>query len=210
MKRTVNNRGLIVLALVVLAAGGGASYWMHSVAQQARENVGRMRQEVPSEAEVTKMLAESERKVGQYQFELEHLEQGVPNVAYVPTLLTELENLGKANQLEMIGVRPVVERDLKQSKREGSKSMKGSSKAYEEIDIDIVGRGTYGRVLATVSALQKFPKVVAVKTLSMTPKRDPNSLGGQPTLEAVVRIKAYVFADRKAEEPKGSGGTQVS
>lgn len=210
MKGASNNRGLIVLAVLVLVGGGGACYWMFNVAQNARDQVEAMRQDIPSEETVAKQLAESENKVSQYMYELNHLERGVPNVAYIPTLMTELENLGKANQLDVIGVRPVLDRTDKQQKRDGEKALKNSTKAYEEIDLDIVGRGTYGRVLATVNALQKFPKVVSVKTLSLSPKRDPNALAGPPTLEAVVRIRAYVFAEKPATEPKGSGDPEVS
>jgi len=210
LKPTANNKGLIILALLVVAGGGAATYWMSTVANDARERVTKLRSATPSETEVKKMLAESEQKVAQYQFELEHLEMGVPSIAYVPTLLTELEQLGRANELEVIGVRPVLDAEQKQTKREGEKSLTKSNKAYEEINIDFVGRGSYGHVLQTVSAIQKFPKIIAVKTISITPKREANNPTAKPNLEAVVRVKAFVFADKKANERKSSGELQTS
>ncbi|MGE0002549.1 MAG: type 4a pilus biogenesis protein PilO [Fimbriimonadaceae bacterium] len=210
MKSTSNNKGLIVLALLVVAGGGAATYWMSTVASSAREQVNKLRATTPSESEVKKQLAESDQKVAQYLFELEHLEMGVPSIAYVPTLLTELEQLGKANELEVIGVRPVLDAEQKQTKREGEKSLSKQDKAYEEINIDFIGRGSYGHVLQTVNALQKFPKIIAVKTISITPKREVNNLAAKPNLEAVVRVKAFVFADKKAKASKSSGEPQNS
>lgn len=210
MKSTSNNKGLIVLALLVVAGGGAATYWMSTVASSAREQVNKLRATTPSESEVKQQLVESEQKVAQYLFELEHLEMGVPSIAYVPTLLTELEQLGKANELEVIGVRPVLEAEQKQSKRDGEKSLSKQDKAYEEINIDFIGRGSYGHVLQTVNALQKFPKIIAVKTISITPKREVNNMTAKPNLEAVVRVKAFVFADKRANASKSSGEPQNS
>jgi len=45
-------------------------------------------------------------------------------------------------------------------------------------------------VLNLVSALQTFPKILSVSTVAVVPKRGIDS---QQTLEATVRIRAFVF-----------------
>ena len=149
--------------------------------------------EVPDEAEVKAKLAETETKLGEIQVQLDHLEKGVPNVAYVPTLLKELEQTGLQSQIKVTGVRPVA------APPSPAGSLEEEKPSYEEKNIDISGRGNYRSIIALLDHLQKFPKIVAVGTVGLTP-RVTGTATNYDYLEVTVRLKAYVFADDAAQK----------
>ena len=210
MKRGPDIKPAVAIGLGVVILTGGAAFWMSSVASASRQRADKLSLEVPKEADLKADLEQTKAKLTDIQTRLEHLEQGVPSLAYVPTLLTELETLGLSNQVKVTGVRPVVSNSNQKPEDKSSGGGAPKKKAYEEISIDITGRGSYGNVMRMVESLLKFPKVVSVQTISLTPVREAAQNGQAATLgtslEAVVRIKAYVFADpqESGQEPSGS------
>jgi Tfp pilus assembly protein PilO len=210
VKRGPDLKPAIAVGLGVVLLTGGAAFWMSSVASGSRQRADKLAMEVPKEADLKADLETTKTKLADIQARLEHLEQGVPSLAYVPTLLTELENLGLSNQVKVTGVRPVVNNNAQKPEDKTSGGGAPKKKAYEEISIDITGRGSYGNVMRMVESLLKFPKVVSVQTVSLTPVREAAQNGQAASLgtslEAVVRIKAYVFADpqESGQEPSGS------
>lgn len=180
---------MILLLVVVLILGGGAIYWQYSAMTAAESRVNSLESEVPNEEELTGTLTASQTELSEFQQKLQHLEKGVPQAAYVPTLIKELEQVGRMNKVTVTGVRPVMA--VSSPTKTGE-----DKKPYQEIEMDIVGRGGYLAVLNLVSALQTFPKILSVSTVAVVPKRDQDA---KQVLEATVRIKAFVFAEEKAE-----------
>lgn len=174
---------MFLLLLVVTLLGGGAVYWQYNSKTAAEARVNALEAEVPDEKELTNMLATSQKGLSEHRTKLKHLEQSIPQAAYVPTLIKELEAVGKSNEVAVTGIRPVMAPAAPASEV-------GSKKAYDEIEFDMVGRGGYMAVLNLVSALQTFPKILSVSTVAVVPKRGIDS---QQTLEATVRIRAFVF-----------------
>lgn len=198
MKSTKNGKALVLLLLAVLIVGGGAAYWQYTGMTAAEGRLRQLESEVPDEKELTSMLASSQAELAEQQAKLDHLEKSVPGVAYVPTLLRELESVGKGNKITVTGVRPVMAPPSVPGAEMGAK------KAYQEIEIDITGRGSYFSVLNMVQALQKFPKIVAVNSVAMLPKREGNQ--DQLSLEATVRIKAFMFPN----DPSPDSGDKLA
>lgn len=192
---------MALLAIGVVLVGGLFAYWQYNVMQGAEARFQTLQAEVPTEKEVEDELRKTESEVEEYQVRLNHLEKSVPPEAYVPTMLSELEALGKLNRISVTGVRPVPV-PAKNKKDAAAESKK--KKAYTEVEIDITGVGRYDDVLAMVNSLKEFPKVVAVRTISLTPKKDEVSKS-QGLLETTIRLKAYVFSlDQGAKKGEDS------
>ncbi len=189
MKKQSNPKTLGLLAFVVLVLGGGATYFQYNAVQAAKADMAVLEAQVPSQKELEKSLADSHSKLVAYQKQLEHLEGSVPDVAYIPTLMKELEQIGLGHGIKVTGVRPapvVLQPGLPQ---EGKKKEK---KLYSEVEIEVKGRGRYDDIKAFLDSLQKFPKVIAVRTISLTPIRESGTRSNSD-IEAVINVVAYVF-----------------
>jgi len=193
MKQDNGMKSVQMLALAVIAIGGGLIYWQYNVRDGAATRLAKVKAETPELAEVQRNLANSEEELTKISVELQHLEQGVPTNAYVATLLKELETLGLSKILVVTGVKPVIT-----AASAPPPTTKGGNiaaqKPYDELDIDITSRGQYAGVMDMVTALQTFPKIVAVKTVGLAPKNDPDSKKSN-VLDATISLKAYIFKD---------------
>lgn len=213
MKKDNEMRSVQTLAVAVIAVGGGLVYWQYNLRGSAEVRLNKLKAETPDKAQVEKDLAASRADVLKYAADLQHLEQGVPTNAYVATLLKELESMGQQKNLVVTGVHPTVGTTSAPppSSTKGANSI--AAKPYDELDIEITGRGQYLSVMETVTALRTFPKIVAVKTVSLQPKSDPESKRFN-LLDATVSIKAYIFkegdAGVTAKDLQASTGTSDS
>ena len=187
MKKQMNPKVFGAMTLFAMMLGGGATYLQFNVASKANAKIATLIAETPSNEELERSLAESSRTLIEYQQTIEHLEAGVPDVAYVPTLMKELEEVGERNNIKVIGVRPVI-----QAFMSGASGGSLKSKDYEEIEIEIKGRGRYEDIKNFLDDLEQFPKVIAVKTIGIEPQRE---MGDQnaPRVEAKVNVVLYVF-----------------
>jgi Tfp pilus assembly protein PilO len=204
-------RTLGLLAFVVLFLGGGATYFQYQAVQAVKGEVAALESQVPSQKDLERSLSESNAKLTEYQAKLVHLEASVPDVAYIPTLMKELETMGKSHGIKVTGVRPAPQQFMQPAgpMQEGKKQKK---KEYEEIEIEVKGRGRYDHIKALLDSLQEFPKILAVKTVSMAPMRESGS-GSAGEIEATINVVAYVFpfemvtgADQA--QATGQGGTE--
>jgi Tfp pilus assembly protein PilO len=177
------------MAFAVLALGGGATYFQFNAVQTAKADVAALEGKVPSQKELERSLADSRTKLTEYQAKLAHLEGSVPDVAYIPTLMKELELIGFADGIKVTGVRPAPVVAAPPQATEGKKKEK---KDYSEVEIEVKGRGQYDSVKRFLDSLQKFPKVIAVKTVSLTPMRESGG-GSTSSIEVVIHVVAYVF-----------------
>lgn len=183
----MNTEGIkpvLLMAVAVVAIGGGLVYWQFSNRSSAEQRVMSLEAQIPDEEELKADLEKSQMELAEFRTQLAHLEKGVPNVAYVPTLLKELEEVGAENEITVTGVRPVPV---------GSDSGQEPNEAYQELEIDITGQGTYRAVMNLIASLQDFPKVLAVRTIGLAPQQ--NLGAGEGDLDATVRLKAFVFKE---------------
>lgn len=178
-------KSVLFMALAVLLIGGGLVYWQWGSRSAAAQRVATIESELLNEEELQNDLQKSQLDLEKYSADLEHMERGVPSIAYVPTLLQELESTGSANNLTVTGVRPVP--------MTASMAVNQEDKPYQELEIDITGLGTYRSLMSVVDALKTFPKVLAVRTVSVTPRQDLQSNSRE--LNCSIRLRAYVFKE---------------
>lgn len=199
MKKQSDPKSLTLVMVIAIMLCGGGVYWQYTSKVEAEARLAALKSEVPDEQTVRDRLAESQAVLDEHKYKLLHLEANVPQSAYIPTLLWELERMGRENGIKVTGVRPVLTPSSSKKPKDGDKLERVEKKTYQEIDIDITGKGEYRAIMNLLDALQKFPKIVAVRTVGVTPKRDDTQADGQ-VLEAAVRIRAYVFPpDHKPE-----------
>lgn len=211
MSRNISIKFAVIVLAGVIVVGGGVTSWARGASQSSKARYEQLVKEVPDEAQLKTMVSESQGKVDEYKTQLQHLELAVPSLAYVPTLLTELENLGKAHNITVTGVRPVIQQ--KQQKNTDDKTSGSGTKkqAYREMSIDITGRGNYANVMSMVEAIKKFPKIIAIQTVGLVPRRETEEEKKQGqtgvVLDATVRIKAYLFSN---QQPGGAADSGAS
>ena len=198
MKRR-HNAKFWALMTVLAAIGGGALITMKfSAVRNDRQRVAALRAETQDEELVQGQLKRSQQDLDLARLKLQHLEQGIPTTAYIPTLLFELEKIGKDSGIKVIGVRPMPKpaQSVVAAKAAGAEGTEIARPAYEELNIEVKGRGTYGSVMRFTDSLRSFPKIVAARTVTVTPTLDLKAAqDGQ--LEVAVELRAYLFPQKK-------------
>jgi Tfp pilus assembly protein PilO len=199
VRRGPNPKTFMFMAIGTFILGLGASYMGYSQMTAAQGEIATLKGEVKDEKEVQSELDTAKAALDECSVKLQHLEQGIPELAYIPTLMTELEKTGKQFGIKVLGVRPMPKSQTAASAKqvEGGADKK---QAYEELSIEIKGIGTYGSVMRWVNSLQQFPKIVAARSVQLSPKVDPGK--AQHELDMTVELKAYVFRQPAAKAPK--------
>lgn len=192
MKTNEAIKNVALLALAVVVVGGGLIYWQFSNRSAAQARVAKLQTELPNVEEVNAQLATSQQELEDYRIRLEHLEKSLPQEAYIPTLLKELETVGQQKNLTITGIRPILQ-PTEEEKDDG---------AYQKLDIDITAQGTYRAVLEMIASLKTFPKILAVTTIALQPRQDLKN--GANELDATIRLRAFVFKEPLAPVPGSS------
>jgi Tfp pilus assembly protein PilO len=186
-----NPKTFMILSAVTIFAGIGATYFGFTQKVAVEGEVSALKAEVKEESEVQAELDTAKATLEECATKLKHLEQGVPEFAYIPTLMTELERTGKQHGIKVLGVRPMIKvaAPVKKSETDGEATLT-TKKAYEELTIEVKGNGDYGSIMRWVNSLQQFPKIVAARAVSLSPKAEP---GRGMYLDVTVELRAYVF-----------------
>jgi len=191
MKQGPNPRIFLLLTVVALLVGVTAVYFQYQAYSSTKADVAKLRKQVRDEARVSQDLEDSRAKVAESAQRLQHLEAGVPQVAYIPTMLKELELTGRQHGIAVTGVKPVPKK--KSSKKDTKSTGPPKRQAYDSIDIEVEGRGSFNAVMRFLSALENFPKIVSVRAVSVMPKADRSNPDGGVSLMMTVNIRAFVF-----------------
>ena len=123
-------------------------------------------------------------------------------------MLSELEKLGKSSGIAVIGVRPLPKPATPGKKDSAADGEIKKKPAYDELNIEVKGRGTYRSVLNFIESLGKFPKVVAARTVELTPKNDPGQTSS--SLDVTINLRAYVFASAQDAPKKPGNATAMA
>ena len=189
MKNNDMLKSVALTALAVILVGGGLVYWQWTGRSEAAARVAVLESELPDTDQVNADLAKSQQELEAARFELEHLERSLPQEAYIPTLLKELEMLGTSKNVKVTGIRPILQVTPDPNAKE--------DEGYQKLDIDITGQGTYRAMLEMISALKEFPKILAVNTIAMQPRQDAKATGSGE-LDTTIRLRAFVFKESLA------------
>ncbi len=183
-------RSIALMALGIVALGGGLVYWQFSVHGDAEARLGKLKADTPDETKLQKQLTDAQAALYKSSTDLQHLEGGVPTLAYVPTLLKELEEVGRTNNLQVTVFKQANTPGTPVPAKADAKKI--ADKPYDEIEFDVSGRGSYQAVGQMLDQLQKFPKIVSVESVGVTPKRDAQGNNGS-MVEATMHLKAFIF-----------------
>lgn len=185
----------IILTFVLFVTASALGYWQYTKMSSVQSNVEKLASDLQNAQQlqtkalrVKLILAESLEK-------LQHLEAGVSTAAYVPTLLKELESVGRSCNLDIIGVRPLPMTSDKKKKKSADENKSSESlqrKPYQELDLEVKSQGSFQNQMLFLQRLQDFPKIVGVQSVSVNPKMGKDGKTVE-TLEAVFVIRVYVF-----------------
>lgn len=195
MRKAPNPKFFMLLTGVAIIGGIALCMFQYSSLQNTKEAVAKLKHDALDQTSLEMQLKDSESKLQQCSAQLNHLEKGVPELDYVPTMLKELESIGKENGLDVLGVKPVPPpaKDPNHPKPEDKKQ-------YTALDIEVTCRGDYSAVRRFARALQSFPKIVAARTISMTPKQDLKvANAGPPNLDITIDLRSYLFPPDRSE-----------
>jgi Tfp pilus assembly protein PilO len=169
-------------------------------------------------------LVDAEQNYETAKLELGNLETSVATYQYVPTLLKQLEELGTSMDLHVLSVRPQpaeaapvpIKKTAEESKEGGQDASKTASatasakkeavKPYEELKIDIEVEGSYWRTRNFIFMLTKFPKIVSVNEVQMSPA-GVIQRKGSPNLQVRLNVTAFVFSDKQQANDKAKGSS---
>jgi Tfp pilus assembly protein PilO len=191
MKFQASPKMFMGLAAFALLGGGIGSYLQWSKLQDLTADSEAIRLSMKDPADVNRQLEQTTAQVGEFAAKLSHLEKGVPQMAYMATMLAELDQLGTQSGIQVLGVRPIIQAAPVAAQKTDGESKSIERKAYQELNIEVKGRGDYRAVMNFVQALQTFPKIVAARTISITPKVD--SQKGERKLDITIELRAYLF-----------------
>ncbi|MFW5697080.1 MAG: type 4a pilus biogenesis protein PilO [Fimbriimonadaceae bacterium] len=194
-------RVMIFVVLFVALFGSALLYWQYSNMSAASDRLENLRSEQITDENLQETLIKTKEALAQYQVELDHLERGVPNLAYMPTMLTELEATGLSQGISVTGVRPMPEPERPPKKNADGEVVEEEKKPYREILIEVNGRGSYSDIRKLLAAFNEFPKIVSVSLISLQPIMGDEAKAGE--LEASVNLVAYAFPP--TQEAKGDG-----
>lgn len=210
MKFNLTPRTFYVLTGIVVVAGSGVLWMTNSSISDQSSHIDSLRKELRDEKEVQKELADSKKKVDDLKFKLQHLEEGVQQYAYIPTMMKELEDYGKVNKIQIVQIKPII-----MPQTPGKDKDERRKNAYEEMNVSVKCRGSYEDSLRFLQAIKVFPKIVAVRTVSLSPHTDNSTKKtGKPVLDLELELRAYAFKDDQQDTKTAStdaqGGTNES
>ncbi|MBN8690154.1 MAG: type 4a pilus biogenesis protein PilO [Armatimonadetes bacterium] len=212
--KRVNTKLYVAMSALTFVLASGASYLQFGTMNDQVAKIKELKAQVDRQDDLRTELDQITLKVSESREKLDHLEQGVPPRAYMPTLMTELETLGKQNGIVVTGVRPLPNKfptPPPKTDEEGGKSAP-VAKTYEEQYVEVKGTGYYLRVLAFLTELEKFPKIVAVTSVTLKPIKDGSQTGAavDSSLEITIEIKAFLFPETQqgSSKPVTFGGNQ--
>ncbi len=201
MKRKAPNVKAIGITMVVLTAAGiGLCAYQYSALSNVTARAEALAKEVQEQSSIAKRAEDVASKLERTAARLAHLELSVSQTAYIPTMLTELERTGRESGLAVLGVRPIeAPKPTTKDDKEGPKKRK----PYQELDIEVKGRGPYRAALNFLKALQTFPRIVAVRSLTLSPKSQTGPDAGlKPDLDFTITIRTFVFPPEKPQEDR--------
>lgn len=208
----------VILGLVIAAGGVLCAMQLKGLAELTDE-LETKKARIVDEKQISRQLSDALAALEGAKRNLEHLEEGVSEPDYVPTLLIQLDALAKSCGLTVEGVSveenaPKTappppkkgEKDAPEGSERGVASeqtgAEGSSLPYDEQTLSVEVNGGFERIVDFVQKLTAFRKIVSVDKMKVSPTRT-RLAGGDPALGVTITLKTYVW--RKSDQAKKVG-----
>jgi Tfp pilus assembly protein PilO len=224
------------ILVVVLGVSGLLAAKQYGQMAQVGKDIGGRQSELSKRQGLVRQLSKAMDDLAASREKVAHLEEGVTEKDYVPTLLGQIEAVGKECDLRVIGVEPQekkppvvsppvppeAQRGVKASAPKGGQKeqvdvAKPSTQAkpaekepYPSEQIQIVVTGTFWNVVDFLTRLTEFPKILAVSSMEVSQSKEGPE-GISPTLSVTITFDAFVL-DKKNDTqsvsaaPSGGAG----
>ncbi|GIV06347.1 MAG: hypothetical protein KatS3mg016_2358 [Fimbriimonadales bacterium] len=206
---------LLGLAIVgTLLLGGASMYLPWSMVQDLQSQLEQKQQELQQAQQAASQLKEAQQALESARRDLQFLERGVSEAAYVPTMLKQVEQTALQKQLQIVSIRPqaappTTTPQQQQGDEQNSSSQPQKPKAYNEQLFEIQLRGKFWDMMSLLKTLETFPKILAVQSLNAQAKTAGTELTPEnPDLEIKMVVKAFIFRAGQAR-PSGSASQQA-
>lgn len=199
------------LALTMGAVGllglmaSGVVYALHTEESQAiRSRIDSKLDEARTGEKTARQLELVREEEARLTSQLRDLESSVTPSLYVPSLLRQVDQLARGMELDVVSIRHVLERTPSAPPEGASDEVKKSFRPlpYDMDHIDLEVRGKYWTLAKFVHRLTRFPKILAVETVSQQPATGESAAPG--LLVARIRMTGFVFKDGRAEGASAS------
>lgn len=197
--------GFAILGTLLL--GLGSLYLPYTMLREATLQIQQRQAELTSAQEAINQLPTKQAQLQATRSELQFLEQGVTEAAYVPTLLRQFEQTAEQQKLEILAIRPHAQSDSQNTNQ--TDAQKAVAKAYQEQLFEIQLRGKFWSLVSLLKSLETFPKILAVESINLQTKTNADQLVVNPDLEITMTVKAFIFRKaqaRPSENPSSSTG----
>lgn len=210
-----DRRSAFLLGAVLVgtvAGGGGLFYQQERQLAETTKQLHEKETQRDESARVASRLAETELRYREDTDRLKFLESSLPSMAYVPTLLKQIEQLCKDTHNEVRSVRPdaPVAKPVRPAVRRTDPEAQGSDDApkpddkpkppdpYDRLTIQVALTGGYHEYQDFLQRLTQFPKIVAVDKVQLRPHPNDEHKGGPPQLDVDMQLTAFILKDASA------------
>lgn len=178
--------------LVLFITGGIWSYHAQSI-RQIDAQTHQYEQEAFTGRSTAKRLASARLDAETVTRELKDLEAQVVPELFLPTLLRQVDALAKRNGLEVMALKHTLDVSPKEPDSGASEEEQKAFRPlpYDRDRIDLEVRGTYWGVARFLYRLTKFPKILAVETVTERPAEQATPQSGR--IIATIRMTGFVF-----------------
>lgn len=199
-----SKQSLICLGVAVVLLLAVLSFAYYELARRVHNldvQIANQSSKLENSRQIASRLSAIEQEYFDDQMKLGALEQGVSTKAYVPTLLRQVEELGKTVNLRVVGVRP---KDSKENSpppppsADGKKAAVKKAEPYDKLDIDVEITAKYSDIIRFLYGITSFPKIIAVNTIKMKPAQTPREIAS-PQLSVTMSATAFILKDTAAK-----------
>jgi Tfp pilus assembly protein PilO len=208
---------LLIGAIAIAAVAIGLVSWQGFMTD-IRSTEERIRQDQNENLRINNELAHSgdlDARFALLQANLANIDQDVAEYRYMPTYLIELQAAAKLTGNDLVSIQPqepkdfdVVRSPLAPPKANVAGAVsdtppppptlakaQANGEKVQRISLDV--RGSYKSVLALLDALRRFPKLIYVRTVNLTPSKNQDG-----TIVLAARLETYAIYKSKPVEPE--------
>ncbi|MHB1000603.1 MAG: type IV pilus inner membrane component PilO [Armatimonadota bacterium] len=189
--------GLICIAVTLLIVDGYLYYNRSSKLSVLQAELQVKSDKLENSTQIARRLESVETRYTDVQTQLGALEQGVSTRAYVPSLLRQLEDLGRNNNLRVEGVRPIPV--IKQQPASTETGAKKPVEPYDKLNIEIQIVGNYWDIVSFIDQITAFPKIIAVREVQLIPStasQSDKSKSSRNLLSAKLSTTAFILKNQ--------------
>jgi Tfp pilus assembly protein PilO len=225
---------LLIAGVAIVAIAIGVVSWQGFMAD-IRATEDRIQRDHDENLRINNELAhigDMTKRLVELNAQLRDLDRDMPEYRYIPTYLRQIEAAARNTGNELMSIQPGDPKDLDLAKSplappkatpgmsasgvisdapppapSGPPKPQISGEKVQRIGLDV--KGSYKSVLAMLDALRLFPKLIYVRTVSLTPSKNAD---GTTSLSARLETYAIITPDQNLKPeatkvPAPVGGT---